>query len=94
MRIATLERERMRLITEIERCTASVLTMIGPLKQKALATDQAAGAVPQAVRAATNVLATLPAVMERSLRTPALDERPTALTIIRPHDAEELDIAQ
>ncbi len=80
-RVAALERQRARLIAEIEASTAHVLNGLAPLKASALRTSQGwSGApesdAPRAVREATDGLALLVTAMQQSLRPPS-DEQET-----------------
>jgi hypothetical protein len=99
-RIATLERQRTRLIAEIESCTASVLSAIAPLKESAARADrgQSPGTperdAPGAVHEATEALATLVATMHYSLDAPASDEQEIASNESAPAESEDAEIAR
>jgi hypothetical protein len=99
-RIATLERQRTRLIAEIESCTASVLSAIAPLKESASRADrgQPPGTperdAPGAVHEATEALATLVATMHYSLDAPASDEQEIASNESAPAESEDAEIAR
>jgi signal transduction histidine kinase len=97
-RIATLERQSVRLVAEIESCTASVLNGIAPLKESAARADygQPPGApeydAPGAVHGAVETLSLLMATMQQSLNASS-DERTMASNGSHPSESEDTVIA-
>lgn len=93
-RIATLERQRARLIAEIEGCTTSVLNGIAPLKESA---GQPPGApepdADSAVRDAIEALSLLVATMDDSLQAPPSNEYAIASNGSHPSESEESGIS-
>ena len=79
--IAALERERMRLVTEIEASTAGVLTRIAPLKHCEPDTDLTNGAQITALSHVTHdveeALTMFATTMERALSVPAATIEPS-----------------
>ena len=88
-RIATLERQRVRRVAEIEGCTASVLNGIAPLKESA---GQPPGTREKdadgAVREATEALSLLVATMQQSLSVLPSDEHAMASNGSHPSEWE------
>jgi hypothetical protein len=97
-RIAVLERQSVRLVAEIESCTASVLNGIAPLKESAARADygQPPGTpeydAPGAVHEAAETLSLLMATMQQSLNASS-DERAMASNGSHPSESEDAVIA-
>lgn len=76
-RMAVLERERTRLVTDIERCTSGVLTIIAPLKQCEPETDppiaERIPSLSHVTHDAEAALTALATAMERAFSTAAAD---------------------
>jgi signal transduction histidine kinase len=93
-RVATLERQCVRLVAEIESCTTSVLNGIAPLKESAARADygQPPGTpeydAPGAVHEAAEALSLLMATMRQSLNASS-DERAMASNGSHPSESED-----
>lgn len=98
-RIATLERQCVRLVAEIESCTASVLNGIAPLKESASRANygQPPGTpeydAPGAVHEAAEALSLLMTAMQQSLNASS-DERAMAPVVRHRSESEDAEFAQ
>jgi hypothetical protein len=85
-RVAALERQRVRLIAEIEACTANVLNGIAPIKASASRANHDAPErdAPRAVHEATEALSMLVTTMQQSLSAAATGDQAAARNEIHP----------